>query len=236
MYKELMSYDDFKCVCTSKDLGIQYTFRQETENSDKYYELFAFDSAFRYECHLNSIDTSTGLADFEANYKSGCNDKLSQRFKFESSSNRQDVRICQVVGDLRRTFLYATLTSTGSFDQGNATDYIMTCPDSTHTYIDFFPAYSYSLTGGALTLLSNPVAPIKAAFIIAPNIPSEYGGNWPIVENKKLVSMGDTFIEKVDSKYFTYRDGMPETSRTRLHIDHVAGENVEIEFCLEMFI
>lgn len=236
MYKELMDYDDFINICSSKNLLMQYTFRQETENSDKYYELFAIDTSFRYECHLNSIDTSTGLADFEANYKNSGNDKLSQRFRFETSSNRQDVRVCQVVGDLRRTFIYATLTSTGSFDQGNATDYIMTCPDSTHTYIDFFPAYSYSLMGGIITLLSNPIAPIKASFVIAPNIPAEYGGNWPIVENKKLINAGDTFIEKVDSKYFSYNAEVAEASRTRLHIDHVAGENAQIEFCLEMFL
>ena len=112
----------------------------------------------------------------------------------------------------------------------------MSCPDSTHTYIDFFPEYGYTLTGGTIKLLSDPLDVIKVAFVIAPNIPAEYGGNWPIVQNKKLVSSGDAFTEKVDSKYFSYHAEIAEASRTRLHIDHAEGETAQIEFCLEMFI
>ena len=236
MYKELLGYDDFIDICTTKNLLIQYNFRQETENSDKYYELVAVDENIRYECHLNSIDTSTGLTDFENTYKNGSNAKISQRFRFESSSQRQDVRIRQVDGDLRRTFIYATLSSTGSIDNGGESAYTMSCPDATHTYIDFCPSYSYALTGGSIKLLSEPVGEIKAKFIIAPDIPEEYGGSWPIVQNKKLTSLGDSYVERVDSKYFNYDDEMPVASKTRLHIDHVAGENAQIEFCLDVFI
>ena len=83
MYKELMEYDDFINICEIKDLLIQSNFRQETENSDKYYELVAIDGNIRYECHLNSIDTSTGLADFESNYLSSSNNKISQRMRLK---------------------------------------------------------------------------------------------------------------------------------------------------------
>lgn len=236
MYKELMEYDDFINICEIKDLLIQSNFRQETENSDKYYELVAIDGNIRYECHLNSIDTSTGLADFESNYLSSSNNKISQRMRFETSSERQDVRIRQVHGDLRRTFVYATMSSTGSLDAMDEAEYSISCPESTHTFVDFHPSYNYALTGGSIKLLSTPTAPIKVSFIIAPDIPAEYGGNWPIVQNKKLIEKGDTFTEKVDSKFFKYRPEAPTSNKTRVHIDHVEGENAEIEFCLEVFI
>ena len=236
MYKELLEYDTFIDICTTKDLLMQYNFRQETENSDKYYELVAIDGNMRYECHLNSIDTSTGLAHFETNYLTSSNATITQRFRFETSSNRQDVRIRQVHGDLRRTFIYAILSSTGSIDNGGESAYTMSCPDATHTYIDFLPSYSYALTGGSIKLLSEPIGIIKTKFIIAPDIPEEYGGSWPIVQNKKLISIGDSYTERVDSKYFSYNAEMPIVNKTRLHIDHVAGENAEIEFCLDVFI
>lgn len=236
MYKELLEYDDFISICTSKNLLMQYNFRQETENSDKYYELLAFDHDIRYECHINSIDTSTGLIDFENNYKSSCNTKISQRLRFEYSSQRQDVRIRQVDGDLKRTFIYFTTTSTGSFDDGDEPGYSMSCPDSTHTYVDFMPGYDYALTGGYLRILTTPTEPIKVSFIIAPDIPYAWGGSWPIIKNKKLIVAGDSYTERVDSKFFSYHEDLPIDQKTRLEIIHAAGESVEIEFCLDVFI
>jgi len=228
-----LSYEHYKSFLLK---NYDHKYYLDTVGQDKYYTLLMADGSFSFECYINSIDHSTEIADFEANFLSKSNVKINEHFRFESSSNRQDVRIRQVNGDLKRTFIYATIGDENSLDNGGESDYTITCPDSTHTYIDFLPEHNYSLTGGSIKLLSTPSDVVKVSFLIAPNIPEEYGGNWAIVQNKKLLSLGDTFTEKVDSKFFSYNSEMPEASRTRLEIIHASSETANIEFCLEMFI
>ena len=230
-----LDYTNFvNIVISSKDLPYQYTL--SLTGDIKKYKLFAVDESLYYECTINSRDEASEVSNFESNYLTGANRRLSQIFRFESDTGRQDVRIRQVNGDLRRTFIYFIPTSTGSLDAGEEDYYYISCPDSTHTCIDFLPEYDYSLTGGMVELLSEPLGLIKVSFIMAPNIPAEYGGNWPIVKNKKLLVAGKPYTERVDSKFFKYIPGMPEASRTRLLVEHVAGEYAEIEFCLDVFI
>ena len=84
MYKEIKEYDEYIAICISKHLYMQYNFRQETENSDKYYELFAYDENIRYECHLDETDEATEIADFETKYKAQSN-KYLERQRLEDS-------------------------------------------------------------------------------------------------------------------------------------------------------
>lgn len=71
-----MTYDEFINICEEQNLSIQYEYKADEE--DKYYLLFAFNNYNKvYECQIDSIHTSTGVADFEANYK----DKVLVNYK-----------------------------------------------------------------------------------------------------------------------------------------------------------
>ncbi len=77
-----MTYSDFIAICTAKELKIQYKLRQETESSDKYYELTARENGDIYLCRINSTDNASEVSDFETNYKDTSNKPLMLRDDF----------------------------------------------------------------------------------------------------------------------------------------------------------
>lgn len=68
-------YSDFIDIAIAKELNIQYDLT--LNGNDKFYMLFAVDSAIDYVCHINSIDNSASVVDFESNHKDNSNQPIS---------------------------------------------------------------------------------------------------------------------------------------------------------------
>jgi len=246
MYKELMEYDEFIAICTTKSIlnKVQYNFRQETENSDKYYEIFVTDGNLRYECHLNSIDTSTGLIDFETNYKDTSNQTIAP---IEPETGIPKTKPRPVEGTLAMTFIYFTTGDTDSLDYGEDTGEnvtITTSTGTTHlgtstgvTEITITPSFSYYLDGGGIQLISSSAGefPIEVYVIMAPNIPPAYGGNWTFVKHKRLWYQNQHYEIEAPPKYVKYYSENPYANQVRLRVLHDKDINAELEFYVRTF-
>ena len=236
MYKELTDYDKFISICTEKGLLIQSNFRQETPGSDKYYELVAIDGNIRYECHLNSIDTSTGLADFEANYLSTANRPLDIR---ETETGIIKTKPRPVEGTLTLAFIYFTTGEEASLDYGEEIEDEGFAIDTSTgiTMVTFTPTFSYYIDGGGVTVVgsSTGMSTIEASFIMAPNIPAEYGGSWKFIKHKRLWKVGQSFTLDVPPKYVKYYEANPYANELRLEIIHEEDAKIALELSLRTY-
>ena len=128
----------------------------------------------------------------------------------ESSSGWVRTRARKQFGDLKGKFIYFTTGDDQSLDSGGDSDYSITVT-STGTYIDYYPNFNYEISGGSVVVHESSGYMIdkelKISFILAPDIPVEYGGSWPFISNKKLNQFCLSYERNVDPKYLRYRDG-----------------------------
>jgi len=66
----VMTWAQFKAICNSKQLKMQYYFRQETDT----YLLSAYDGPAVYRCDI--FPTHPDWSDFDSNYKAGANQSI----------------------------------------------------------------------------------------------------------------------------------------------------------------
>lgn len=242
-----LTYSDFIDLCiTEKGLLLQHHLSQETENSDKYYKIFSYDENSYYECLIDTT-TSTGqinVTDYETNYVGNSNKPLQPR---ESETGLVKTKPRPVEGTLKLGFIYFTTGDLDSLDFGDNEGEnweIFTSTGTTQlgastgiTWLIASPAYGYYIDGGGLQLLSTSTGSFlpHVNFILAPNIPSAYGGSWKFVKNKKMLWYQEKFELEVPPKYVKYYPANPYANQVKLEVLHDKDARINFELWIKIY-
>jgi len=105
------------------------------------------------------------------------------------------------------------------------------------TKVSFMPTFSYDILGGGFTLIgSKPTNVTYMEFILAPQIPVEYGGNVYFVPYKEVIKDNEHYYTQAQfSKYIQYNSQVPTANECRLVVNHHADEQIEFEFELHIY-
>jgi hypothetical protein len=222
-----LSYSSIISTVTSKNLRLQYT----TIPSGGYY-IYAWDGSQYYD---STIIDSSDITNFETNYKSSCNKKINP---IETGTGWLKVRPRKASGDIQLKYIYFTSATSNNFDDAGDSDYTISINEAhTKTIIDFMPDYDYELAGGRLRALSSSIAnnTISLNFIMAPDIPEAYSGNYYIITNKHIDDDEKFFVMNEEPKCMLYDPLVPQASKVRLEINHSVDEQISFEYNLKIY-
>lgn len=246
MYNINLTYDEYKnhvLTSSTKDIPYQHVLTEEGER--KYYYLFAPEGNIIYECKLNNI-TSTGLVeilDYEASYSARANKPIEPR---EAETGIPKSKPRPVEGTLGMTFMYFN-TGGDSVDYGEDKGESITISTSTGTTtlgedtgvtrVTASPNFSYYIDGGGVRLLGTSTGeyPIVINFVMAPNIPAQYGGSWKFVRNKKLFYYQDKYELDVPPKYVKYYEANPYANQVQIEVYHDKNISALLEFWIKIY-
>jgi hypothetical protein len=107
-----------------------------------------------------------------------------------------------------------------------------------YTYVDFLPNFSIQVDGCGYRLLQeSPVNEVvMEAIMLAPNIPSQYGGSYVFASNFQIIGDYDKFERFTAPKFLKYNPQIPEASRIRFKIKHDVSEHVKLCVYLSTYI
>jgi hypothetical protein len=225
-------YTTFINRCTSQELKIQAVYYKYGIEEYDAYSLKAFDGCYVLEIDVANIpDNNAEYTDFVSHYLSLSNKKI---IPFETVTGWLKVRSRKLSGDLQMNFIYFTTGILSSFDDGGVTEYSMLINEAkTLTCIDFSPAYDCELGGGGIRVISDLSGKnLKVNFIAAPDIPSQYGGSFKFVGNKRFDSYRMEYQLDTDPKLIKYNAAIPTANKMRLEVTHGATDLIAIEYYL----
>ena len=228
------TYSEFIAICLSKAMLMQSD-RQTMETSLGYgYYLFAFDSNIKYHCILF---LENDILDYEAKYLSISNKPLDMR---EAGTGILKVKPRLVEGTLYYMFTYFQLNNT-VIDCNTDTDWRVIVADIPNTNlamtkIILSPKYNYYIAGGYITSLNDIIdKSIMLQVIGAPSIPSAYGGNMMMVNNKKFLIPNEKVVVSAPPKYMKYYQANPAANELEYRFTHSKETNAYFEIGTEIY-
>lgn len=84
MERNFLTYAEFKNICSSKNIGMQY--QDLSQDTYKEYSLTACDSFIIYLCKINNTDHASDVSDFENNYKDNSNQTITNPVSIENGN------------------------------------------------------------------------------------------------------------------------------------------------------
>jgi len=218
------SYTDFIALVTARELSGQYKYYLSGVNQDiPSYYLFVYDGPQIYE---EDIQDSDSVTHFETNYKSSWNKPIEKR---EPGTGLIQYKPRPVEATLYAQFIYFTTGVADSLDAPNDSWYIdVSTPGLTK--VGARPPYNYYIDGGGYQLIGNMDGNSRIKFIMAPNIPEQYGGNVYLIQNKKIVRNDDSFVLEVPPKFVKYYPENPYANEIQIYIEHDEHSRMQIEF------
>lgn len=225
----LLTYAQFKDICSAKEIWRTVQYNSFMINDDNYYTLRAYDGPEKYTCDITGAD----LIDFETNYKSNSNLPIDVREKY---TGLVQVKPRPVEATLFCEFVYFTTGDPDSLDAPNEFWYIDTSVPGI-TKVGAVPNFNYYVDGGGYTLIGAKPAGfnVKMTFRMAPQIPAQYGGNIYLVNGKKLLKDNDTFILEVPPKFVKYYSENPYASEIQLLIEHGTSDALSFELYVRFY-
>lgn len=184
--------------------------------------------------HLDcKITGSSDITEFENDYKSDGN---KPTIKIEPDTGLWRVRNRDVEGTLDLVEVQFITGNSGSLEQDDATYYSIDTNTSGLTKIKFTPPSAYYIRGGYLKCISDLTTEVcKARFVIAPNLPSQYGNPWPFIRNISICKNDPVFDKTFPSKYVQYITGLVEASECELQLSHDSGYSLKFKFWLDVY-
>lgn len=111
--------------------------------------------------------------------------------------------------------------------------------NATQTQLTWTPNYNYYLMGGMVKVAAQPTSDAFLSVVVAPQIPSSYGGQIPLISNLNLLFFGNNDLISAASpstKLLTYQqNGMPGTNSLQWNIYHGVGVQVKMEFLVQHY-
>lgn len=246
----LLDWTSFKNLCTAKKLNMQY------DEIASGYDLFFYDDQHKVKCYLSKYPSdTTDLDDFENNYKSNCNKRISNP-KDTDGSSLQRTKITNTGWNYQLKgleFTTSDLDSTYSKDaddndlgdisiklydsNGDEITTELDEPNCVKTVVDWEPSYDYELIGGMFKVKQLIVSDVRLWIIGVPDVPAQYGGNKLFASGVNLQFVGLEEGVRADgraSKLLLY-DPVYHTNKLRLILKHSAGYQVSMHMLLELF-
>ena len=231
-----MTYESFISLIEDRNLSGQYTYYLSGVNRDvPSYYLFAYDGPHIFEV---DIQDTPSVNDFEGKYKNNWNKPIAP---IESGTGFIMIKPKPVDGTLYLNNIYFMLGDANSIDCPDGL-WSMTVEDGENdmkiTKVYGNPNFGYYIDGGGIRILgdSAPHIPIKLDFVMAPNIPSEYGGNVKFVANKKLKITNEWFNVFVPPKYVKYYPENPYANQVLLKCTHhLYDSDIELELFVNFY-
>lgn len=241
----------FKQFVDSRSLSIQWI------DLTNQYWLKAFDDSFSLECYLDkSVPDTTNIDDFEANYKTNGNKRLSAPSDSDGSPlSRAKITTSGWSYQMHNLeFKTSQLDSLYSKKQ-DGTDFgfiTIKCYDSNgnqlssqedcdtsavETIVDWEPNHDYEIVGGNFKQTAIPTENIRLWVVGVPDVPANYGGSKLFVTGVNLKYLGLEEGVKADGrapKYLTY-NATYHTNKLRFILKHDAGFKHDIQATLEIF-
>lgn len=232
----ILTYSDFKSKLLSFTPAIKFHHElKQTDGSVKNYHIYGYNGNIFYECYIDSIDNASDVSEYESVYISNANQKVEP---IEAATGWIKVRPRKASGDLQMKYIYFTTATDDDFDNDDDSDYTITINEAkTKTIIDFCPEYNYELSGGVLKALESDIlsGTTKVNFIIAPDIPEQYGGNYYLISNKKITNDNKSFEMDDEPKLIKYDSQVATASKTRLELNHSVNRQINYEYNLKIY-
>jgi hypothetical protein len=154
-----ISWSDFKEAISNNGLSLKFI-----ETSFRYY-LLGFDKHFQVSCILDK-DGSDDLVDFESNYKSNCNKKLTTEVITQYEKDDKDLKLARMSGNIENNIVRMELKvpDAGRYIAGG---YCIIDSYDDHDYVEVYVEDKDRMIAWALALHMNPSAtePIPDAYI-----------------------------------------------------------------------
>lgn len=247
-------WTQLKNFAVSRSVPIQYV-----DYNGNYY-LTVFDGVFSLETLISQENPENeDLVDFETNYKSTANQRLSQ---FDTDG----ANIVRLKAAKKGWSFWAlppeitTSTLTGSlyckdsagndisglsckiYDANNAeittagilNANLLTC---VKTVLDIELPFDHELIGGALRIHSNPAQDVRLWIVGAPDIPAQYGGSKEFASGINLKFLAPDSSFEVDgrvTKYITY-NAQNHSGKIRIILKHPAGLQVNLQIVMHLY-
>jgi len=225
------SYTDFINLVGFKNGLNRLQFKELTN----LYKIWFVDGTVESFCLLYKDFDSASINDFKTKYQSYSNQKIDP---IETATGWMKIRSRKVSGDLKGKYVYFTTGDDQSLDADGDTHYSIAVTTG-KTIIDFMPNYNYEIAGGYVRINATAMEMednwVKAKFIMAPDIPVEYGGSWPFISNKKFNKYCLEYSREVDPKLMKY-DAVNPINKIRLELTYDTNPEVEVEIYLDIYI
>lgn len=246
----------FKQIIITKEIAIQYV------EGVQFYTLLAFDGPMQLFCRIEKENNEDQI-DFEANYKSGANKKLSipkdsdgsplQRIKITTSGWHYQLHGLEFETS-KLNSLYSKKVDNTNYSFGNLKFYEsidgieteITGDNLNQSYLDssciktimdWEPTYDLEIIGGMLKMNTSPNEDLRMWVVGVPDVPEAYGGSKSFAVNVNLKYVGIEEGVKVDGrapKYLTY-NATYHTNRIRMIFRHSAGFKHNLMMVFEIF-
>jgi hypothetical protein len=226
-----LSYSDFKSqIINSKILPYQHT--AAMNDIYKVYRIFAQEGNIFYFTVIDELSSQSDITDWESNYLSNSNKAIDAR---EPETGLIKFKPRPVEATLMMQHVYFTTGNAQSLDAPDNT-WSIDCTTPGVTKVTATPPFPYYIDGGGITLIGSlPTTPLKGQFIMAPNIPAQYGGSVVLVDNLKMIFDNQRFVIDVPPKYVKYYQENPYANQAQLHITHGESEQVNMEFMARFY-
>lgn len=242
-----LSYEDFISIVSLKQILHQHIFKTKNDSNSvfKQYSLFAFDGNVEYSCNIDTLVSASFVDDYEKNWASIANKPL---VAIDINSGLPKIKPTPIDGCLTMPIVYFTTGDENSLDIGQATNkdywnirYEYNDGDEfAYTTINFHADFNFYINGGTIRLVKIESGEItkapKADIILAPQVPSSWGGNWYFVGNKQFFNVSDFFEIETDAKFIKYRSDFPIANHIELKVAHIPADRLRFEFYIRMFM
>lgn len=206
--------------------------------------MYLTDNVFVWIAYQNenfSVILAVGDADyedFEQNYKSKAilkNDITEDGVKFSRSTKVNLTRFFQSHFAVIETSTdynsdHSNYTTVVRFDEDGKVTTIES--ETVKTTLDFEPDFNYELYGGGTESIDELVDDYYVSAVVAPDVPSEYGGNLHVLRNKLLLKpFENIFRSGLGTRELIY-DATTHSNKLRLEIKHEKG--IKTKFQIEI--
>ena len=184
---------------------------------------------------------TTDYEDFENNYKSKAvlkNDITTDGVKFSRSTKVNLTRFFQSHFSVIETSTDMNSDDSGyttivRFDEnGQVTD---VSTETVRTTLNFEPNFNYELYGGGVESIDELTKDFYVSAIVAPDIPSETGGNINVVRNKLLLKPSEhVFRSGLGTRELIYNADI-HSNKLRIEIRHEKGEQTKFQIEIQYY-
>lgn len=250
---ELNSWSSFKSVCiTTKGLNCQYS-----EAPDRY-DLYGPDKngILWHTSILKTDPAGDDQSDFETNSKSSFNGKIVLEQLDSDGASMSRTKVAPSGWNFNLRMAEFVSASVGSLVNNNAagTDIgdvamkfydvsgvLITDPSNNgscvKSILDIEPPYDIYVAGGAVRMVIDPTENVYVNVIGVPDVPANYGGSKPFVQNVNLRYIDKRAGFEADgraAKWLQY-SATYHTNKLRFQFTHPAGYQLGIAVFLELY-